>query len=273
MKVLTIDLKKGYRSGKFLLKFISLIILMVIVAKFSVWAYLKSSEYEEALSNVTERSTVIIDAGHGGEDCGAIGVSGVYEKDLNLEVAKALGEEFADRGYAVIYTRLDDRLLYTEEENIYGIRKISDLKNRCKIGAETPNAIFISIHMNSFSQPKYSGTHVYYSEKNEESYPLAMSVQSKIKADLQPDNNRVPKPGKNMYLLENLENPALLIECGFLTNPDECEKLSQKEYQKSLSFSIVCAIIEHIEKIKVKETENEGTKNYYCMPRMRHNKS
>ena len=249
MKIITLNLRRPIIAAKIIFKLICFILVLTLAVNFSsIYFKSKYDAYTAAALTLAEKRTVIIDAGHGGDDCGAIGASGVYEKDLNLEVAKILGEEFTKSGYAVIYTRLDDKLLYAEDENIYGIRKISDLKNRCKIGAETPNAIFISIHMNSFSQPKYSGTHVYYSEKNEESYPLAMSVQNKIKRDLQPDNNRVPKPGKGIYLLENLENPAILIECGFLTNPEECEKLSKKEYQKQLSFSILCGIIEYIEK-------------------------
>ena len=249
MKIITLNLRRPIFAAKIIFKLICFILVLTLAVNFSsIYFKSKDDAYTAAALTLAEKRTVIIDAGHGGEDCGAIGASGVYEKDLNLEVAKILGEEFMKSGYAVIYTRLNDKLLYAEDENIYGIRKISDLKNRCKIGAETPNAIFISIHMNSFSQPKYSGTHVYYSEKNEESYPLAMSVQNKIKRDLQPDNNRVPKSGKGIYLLENLENPAILIECGFLTNPEECEKLSEKEYQKQLSFSILCGIIEYIEK-------------------------
>ena len=102
--------------------------------------------------------------------------------------------------------------------------------------------------MNSFGSSKYSGLQVYYTDGNDESYNLAQSIQNKVKNDLQKDNNRVVKSGKQIYLLENIENTAVLIECGFLTNPEECEKLSKKDYQKELSFSIVCGIIEYIEK-------------------------
>ena len=206
-------------------------------------------EYKKVINNLTEKKTIIIDAGHGGEDCGAIGANGVYEKNLNLELSKILGEELENRGYAVVYTRTTDKLLYQDNENIKGIRKISDLKNRCKIGAEYENAIFVSIHMNSFSEPKYTGLHTYYSENNGESYKLAKLIQNAVKEKNQPNNNRVIKPGKNMYLLENLTNVAVLIECGFISNPDECARLCEKDYQKELSFSIVCGIIEYIENI------------------------
>jgi N-acetylmuramoyl-L-alanine amidase len=197
---------------------------------------------------VPGNKVIILDAGHGGEDSGAVGVNGVLEKDLNLQLVREIGAAFEEKGYVVVYTRTDDRLLYTEQENIKGIRKISDLKNRCKFAQKYPESLFISIHMNSFGSSKYSGLQVYYTDGNDESYDLAQSIQNKVKNDLQKDNNRVVKSGKQIYLLENIENTAVLIECGFLTNPEECEKLSKKDYQKELSFSIVCGIIEYIEK-------------------------
>lgn len=247
MKVITINARRPLKLLSFVLKLTAFAVMAAVAVNVSSYFFERSSAYEVAALEETERKTIIIDAGHGGEDCGAIGVSGVYEKDLNLEIASMLGGLLTDEGYAVIYTRTDDRLLYTDEENIKGIRKISDLKNRCKIGAEYENSIFVSIHMNSFAEEKYSGLHVYYSDNNADSYALAMKVQGKVRDTLQPNNNRVPKSGENIYLLENLENPAILIECGFLTNIEECEKLSQKEYQKELSFSILCGIIEYIE--------------------------
>ena len=190
--------------------------------------------------------TVILDAGHGGEDSGAIGVNGVYEKDLNFVIANTLGEYLESNGFKVIYTRTDDKLLYTKEQDIKGIRKISDLKNRCKIANNNPDALFISIHMNSYSESRYKGLQVYYTVANEESMRLAGCIQSSVKETLQPDNNRRIKEGKGLYLLENIESVGVLIECGFLTNREECEKLSEKEYQKQLSFSIICGIIEYV---------------------------
>ena len=248
MKITTINLRRLYRPSKFLLKSMILLLIAALVCRISINAYFFSDAYTETVLNTAEKRTVIIDAGHGGEDCGAIGTNGVYEKDLNFEIANELGRILYENGFAVVYTRSSDALLYTEQENVYGIRKISDLKNRCKIGAEHQDAIFISIHMNSYKSSECVGAQVYYSEKNDQSYSLASSIQNNIKSRLQSENKRAIKPGENMYLLENLENTAVLIECGFLTNPEECEKLMKKEYQKELSFSIFYGIIEYIEK-------------------------
>ena len=101
--------------------------------------------------------------------------------------------------------------------------------------------------MNSFGDERYSGLQVYYQSEKEDSRLLADTIQQKVISELQPENNRKVKVGKDMYLLENMTNTAVLVECGFLSNYDECEKLSEKEYQKRLSFSIVCAIIDYIE--------------------------
>lgn len=247
MRIILLDLKK-YRI--FASAFRTLLVFSLILGIISLGAsaYYYSEEYAAAMLEQSEKKIVVIDAGHGGEDSGAVGVTGIYEKDLNLSIAKELGELFINEGYAVVYTRTQDKLLYSEKENIKGIRKISDLKNRCKIAAEYKNSLFISIHMNSFSNPKYKGLQVYYSPKNDESRLLAESVQSRVREEIQKENNRKIKKGEGMYILENIENVGILVECGFLTNPEECEKLAQKEYQKSLSFSIFCGIIDYIEK-------------------------
>lgn len=247
MHFYVLNLKKHRRS----IAVTAVLLLAVILVATSVSVVTKvfgSELFIQAADAVPYDKIVILDAGHGGEDSGAIGKNGRLEKDLNLEVALEIGEELEKRGYIVVYTRTEDRLLYTEAENIKGIRKISDLKNRCKFAAKYPASIFISIHMNSYGSEKYSGLQVYYKPTDDRSRALADSIQQRVISDVQPSNNRKIKPGDSMYILENVANTAVLIECGFLTNSEECEKLSQKEYQKSLSFSIVCAIIEHIEK-------------------------
>lgn len=233
------------RRVKKFFKLISIALVLSILVSITVTS-LGSNSVEASIS--PER-VIIIDAGHGGEDPGAIGADGVYEKDLNLAIAFALGEELKAKGYTVVYTRTEDKMLYLPEENIKGIRKLSDLKNRCKITAEYDNCIVVSIHMNSYSSSKYSGTQVYYANENEQSRILATRIQGAVKDRMQPSNSRQIKNGKSLYLLENANGTPVLIECGFLSNDAECQKLSQKEYQKQLSFAISCGIIEYINEI------------------------
>ncbi|MBO7304394.1 MAG: N-acetylmuramoyl-L-alanine amidase [Clostridia bacterium] len=240
------------RKLKYVLTAVKVITVFLVVLLVGVYvrnSFLTSSAYVSAMQIQNEKNIVIIDAGHGGEDPGAIGADGVYEKDLNLAIARELAAALEAEGFAVLFTRTEDKLLYTEEENIKGIRKISDLKNRCKIAAEYPNAIFVSIHMNSYGNAKYSGLQVYYSTVEPGSESLANKIQHSVKSAIQPNNTRAVKAGRDMYLMENVPNTAVLIECGFLTNEEECRKLSEKEYQKQLSLAIVCGIIEYRESI------------------------
>ena len=226
------------------IRFIALLLLITLAA--SIALDIINIEDLSIKSSMDIGKVIIIDAGHGGEDSGAIGVNGVYEKDLNLAIALLMGEELKNRGYTVIYTRTEDKMLYLPEENIKGMRKISDLKNRCKLTEQYDDCILISIHMNSYGASKYSGLQVYYSDSNEESESLARKIQSSVREKLQPDNKRQIKNGKSLYLLENASGTAVIIECGFLSNETECKKLSEKEYQKELSFSIIYGIIEYI---------------------------
>ena len=246
MKIIVLDFCKKRMSTSIVS--ILLVTAILIACSIGVVTQIFRDElYFESADAIPYDKIIILDAGHGGEDPGAIGVTGVYEKDLNLELVFEIGKILEEKGYIVVYTRTDDKLLYNEDQNIKGIRKISDLKNRCEAANKYPNSIFVSIHMNSFGEGKYSGLQVYYSPGDEASRLLADKVQSSVKNSLQKENNRTIKQGDGMYLLENTEPTAVLIECGFLTNKTECEKLSKKEYQKELSFSIVCGIIEYVE--------------------------
>jgi len=224
-----------------------LIFTVIFACTLGVIARLLSEDLSLQASTEPTKPVIVVDAGHGGEDSGAIGEGSVLEKNLNLEISFLIGEELKSRGYEVVYTRTEDKLLYKPEEDIKGIRKISDLKNRCAIANEYENFIFLSIHMNSFGAEKYSGLQVYYAPDDDYSYRLASGIQKSVKDTLQPSNRRVVKSGKDIYVLENVNGPAVLIECGFLTNAEECKKLCEKEYQKQLSFSIVCGIIDIVE--------------------------
>ena len=218
--------------------------LIVNLAIDSCSEYLHANAGENSYKN----TTIILDAGHGGEDCGAIGINGVYEKDLNLAICFYLKNYFEMAGCSVVLTRTEDKMLYKNDENIYGQRKLYDLKNRLLIADKYTNAIFVSIHMNSFPIGKYRGLQVWYQKGSTLSQKIAENVQKLNKQYLQPTNQRLIKAAdESMFLLHQSKLPTILIESGFLSNSDECEEMCQKNYQKQLSFIIFCAILEEME--------------------------
>ena len=222
-------------------------LLLVFLAAGACTFFLSSLPVSGTMASAGATSVcVILDPGHGGEDGGAVGVNGVLEKDLNLTVALGLAALLREAGVEVILTRTDDRLLYGEAGNIKGHRKENDLKNRLEIAKGRPDALFVSIHMNTFSVAKYSGLQVYYAE-TEGSRDLAERIQSAARTRLQPDNHRkVHAASSSIYLLRNAVGRAVLVECGFLSNPEECARLSEKDYQSELCFSIFCGMMEYI---------------------------
>lgn len=213
---------------------------LVLCAIFQNWTK------ETNTKPINKKDTIIvIDAGHGGEDGGALSADGVQEKDLNLSIALTLGEMLKSSGYNVVYTRTEDKLLYTEYKK--GSLKMQDLKNRLNIANSAENTVFISIHMNKFTQEKYSGLQVFYSPNDSTSSELANLIQDNVKNKLQPNNDRKTKmAGSNIYLLDNINTPAVLIECGFLSNSDECSKLKNETYQKELSSVIYSSVVEFL---------------------------
>ena len=193
--------------------------------------------------------TLIIDAGHGGEDGGTVGVNGEFEKDLNLKIAFALRDMALSAGYDTVMTRTEDILLYDRNVDYKGRKKALDLLARVKIAEKYEDAVFVSIHMNAFPENKYSGLQVYYSKNHPLSGEIAKDIQDGARLSLQNENNRKIKPaGSNIYLLDRITIPSVLIECGFLSNPEECKKLGEEEYQRALALVIYSAIIESVDK-------------------------
>ena len=191
----------------------------------------------------TDRHCIIIDAGHGGVDGGATSCTGILESQLNLEIALRLDDLMHLLGYTTKMIRTEDISIYTEGTTI-AAKKVSDLKERVRIVNNTYNAILLSIHQNFFTDGRYSGAQVFFSN-SPDSEKLAKMLQADLVKSLNPGSKRQAKKSSGIYLMEHIQWPGVLIECGFLSNPEECEKLSQKEYQKELSFSIVCGIIEY----------------------------
>jgi len=187
-----------------------------------------------------------IDAGHGGKDGGAIGESGLCEKDVNLAVALALRDLLEINGIPVVMTRTEDILLYDPTADHEGRKKALDLLSRRTIAEHSRDALFVSIHMNAFPQSQYSGTQVWYGTKDALSREISHSIQQSA-LWLQPENRRkIKAASSSIYLLDQIPSPCVLVECGFLSNPTEAERLSDPNYQKALAVMIFAGISPYV---------------------------
>lgn len=202
----------------------------------------------DTISPRSSLPTIVIDAGHGGEDGGAIGINGVYEKNINFEISMKLYELLKSSNIPVVLTRSKDVLLYDKNTNYTGRKKALDLAKRLEIAQSYEDPVFISIHQNSFPDSKYYGLQVYYSKNNDASLQLAETIQATSRKHLQSENKRKVKGAdKNIFLLHQLSSPAVLIECGFLSNAEECALLSTEEYQLKMATVIYLSVIEYFE--------------------------
>lgn len=228
----------------FTVKFV-LFILLFILSALVLWNAADRLDSEDVAAEGVLKRTVIIDAGHGGPDGGAVGISGSVEKDINLSVALRMSDIFNLCGIDYIMTRDNDILL--DREGISGSMKGRDIKSRVSIANENPDALFVSVHTNSYPIEKYSGFQTFYSKNHPESRLLAESIQSAVQSYLQPDNDREIKPGSSaIYLLHNSYSPTVLAECGFISNTREEELLRRTEYQTSVAVTICAGIMEYM---------------------------
>ncbi len=193
-----------------------------------------------------KKGTIVIDAGHGGEDGGAVGVNQVLEKDINLSIAQMLKEDLQAHHFEVIMTREGDYSIGDQSLPTIAERKRSDTRKRLKIVEEAGDCILISIHQNHFSESKYHGAQMFYGKNHEKSPALAEAIRQNIVGSLQPENKRENKLGDGgIYLLENCQVPCVLVECGFLSNPEEASLLCEESYQKSMADAIYNGLIDY----------------------------
>lgn len=189
---------------------------------------------------------VVIDAGHGGEDGGTSSAAGLVEKDVNLSVAFALRDLLEAAGVPCVMTRTEDKLLYDRSINFQGRKKVLDLAARKTVADSTEDCLLVSIHMNAFPDVRYSGMQVWYGTEDGRSEGIAASIQASS-LSLLPDNRRkIKEAGSNIYLLDRATCPAVLVECGFLSNPAEAERLSDEEYRYLVATVIMGGILPHI---------------------------
>ncbi len=220
-----------------------LVVLLVSVAFFKDVAFFENKKSVNTVSAKQTYKTIIIDAGHGGFDGGAVASDGTIEKDLNLEISLKLNAVLKAMGYRTVLVR--DADLSMEDDDVSGSKKVSDMKNRLKLMKSHPDSLFVSIHMNKYQTSQPNGTQVFYG-LTDGSQSLANFIQSAVKQNLQPNNHRVvKKTTKDIYLLYNSVVPSVIVECGFLSNPNDLANLKSQDYQKSLSWAIAEGIMRY----------------------------
>ena len=228
----------------FFLKFMVCSALLLGVA-LGIGNFLFSGEQKAfpAVSKKEKILTVVIDAGHGGRDGGAVAGDGTLEKHLNLSVAKKLKALLESADIRVVMTRETDIELASPDSPH---KKADDLNARLNLAREYENAVFVSIHMNRFPVEKYRGLQVYYSENHEKSLSLAQTVQNVSEETLRNTQDRRVKPaGDSIYLMKHLEIPAVLVECGFLSNPEETALLKSEAYQEKLAMCLYASLLRY----------------------------
>ena len=186
-----------------------------------------------------------LQSAHGGEDGGTQASDGTIEKDINLSIAEMLRDMLIQGGFEVEMIREEDISVGDNSLETVRERKRSDLEKRVEIYNSDENNIVLSIHQNNFSESKYNGTQIFYSD-NTESQELSEYMRQAVVGLVQPDNERQCKPADDsIFVLRNAKVPAIIIECGFLSNPQELEKLKDYEYQKEIAFAIYMGFAEY----------------------------
>lgn len=220
---------------------------LIILSAMLYLTFMANFSAAEASSMPITQKTVIVDAGHGGDDGGAIGIDGTVEKDINLDIALKLEKILKFYGFNVIMTRTQDVMTCDDGLDSLRKRKISDIHNRFELMRKNPDAIFISVHQNKFEDSSQHGTQVFYSGNDERSKELAEAIQTSVTLTLQQKNDRVvKKSGSGIYLLYHTKIPAVLVECGFISNSDEVKKLKDEGYRMKLAILIADGLLKYL---------------------------
>ena len=220
-------------------------VILLVVFVFCVICCLKGQEWMSTLANVQKERErlVVIDAGHGGKDPGKIGVNQVLEKDINLQIAKRVKILLEQNDVKVVMVREDDQGLYDEDASN---KKVQDMKRRMEV-IEKSNAILaVSIHQNSYSEEDVHGPQVFYYTTSEKGKMAAFLMQEQLVEGLEQDKKREAKANDSYYLLKKSTIPTIIVECGFLSNYDEAEKLKTAEYQEQVAFQITMGILKYL---------------------------
>lgn len=212
----------------------ALVLLMVVyIGSTRMGAFVSGLDKEESY-------VVVIDPGHGGIDPGKVSSTGIAEKDINLNIALRLQEKLEENGIITIMTRSEDKGLYEEDDSR---KKAADMKARCELIENCDCDILVSIHQNSYPSPGVKGAQVFYYEKSIEGNRLAYIIQEQLRRDLDRENGRRARGNESYYILLNVSCPAVIVECGFMSNPSEAALLADENYQERIAQSICEGII------------------------------
>ena len=231
-------------------KRISIIILVVLLGIFTFAYQTEEKKLEDAEFTATtpvSNKVVIVDAGHGIPDEGAEGNDGTTEAQINLKIALKLQQLLEQSGCTVILTRSNENGIYELDAKTIREKKISDIHKRVEIGNNSSADIFVSIHLNKIPQSQYNGWQCFFQANNEKSKTLAKCLQNNLNIAIQKENKRVAMKLENVYIVEHVKIPLSIVECGFLSNPEEEQKLLQDVYQDRLAWGIYNGILNYFQ--------------------------
>ena len=230
------------------------ILLVLVILGVSVLIFkITNSVYKNNIETVAlpvSNKVVVIDAGHGYPDDGAQSSNGTTENKINLKITLKLQNLLEKSGCTVILTRSDENGIYDLDKTTLKEKKVSDIKNRVKIGNSVSADIFVSIHLNKIPQGQYWGWQTFYKKNSENSEALAKCIQENLNKAISEENKRQSLTISNKYIVDHVEIPISIVECGFLSNKDEEEKLQTDEYQDKLAWGIYTGIIDYFNNTK-----------------------
>lgn len=210
-----------------------------------VFQVASSKQTVQTVSLPVSNKVIVLDAGHGKPDEGAQSSNGTTEAETNLKITLKVQSLLEQSGATVVLTRSDENAIYDLDKTTLKQKKISDIHNRVKIGNESSADIFVSIHLNKISQQQYYGWQCFYKQNDEKSTALAKSLQENLNDSIQKENKRVSMKLDNVYIIKHVEIPISIVECGFLSNPEEETQLLSDDYQNRLAWGIYNGIMNY----------------------------
>lgn len=210
-----------------------------------VFQVASSKQTVQTVSLPVSNKVIVLDAGHGKPDEGAQSSNGTTEAETNLKITLKVQSLLEQSGATVVLTRSNENAIYDLDKTTLRQKKISDIHNRVKIGNESSADIFVSIHLNKISQQQYHGWQCFYKQNDEKSTALAKSLQENLNDSIQKENKRVSMKLDNVYIIKHVEIPISIVECGFLSNPEEETQLLSDDYQNRLAWGIYNGIMDY----------------------------